>query len=84
MRVDVGQHSKQHGDERPDRDTWQKWLRNGRVSTIIWLIGVAVDVGLRLKHVPSPEIDGMVAGLTGLMIGNLTVKARNGEDKNND
>lgn len=76
----MGQHSKGE-DQKSDRDTWQKWLRNGRVSTILWLIGVCVDVGLRLKNIPAPEVDGMLAALTGLMIGNLTVKARNGDDK---
>lgn len=62
-------------DERPE-GWWRKWIRNGRASSLIWVIGVGADVTLRILNIPAPEVDGMLAALTGLVIGNLTVKSR--------
>lgn len=50
-------------------------------SLAVWLAALISDIVLRIKGINAPEVDGVVAALTGLLVNNLTTSRKKGDDE---
>lgn len=50
----------------------------------MWTVGLIADIVLRVNGITAPEVDGTLAALTGLMVGNLTSKTSNRKDDDDE
>lgn len=56
-----------------EESKWTKWKRNGRLSFIVWVLGILIYATFKLAKIPAPELDALIAALTGLLVANLTI-----------
>jgi len=64
------------------QESWfTKWLRNGRLSALTFLVVFSTWVGFQVSHMPpAPILDQLLLTISGVLVGNLAIK-KNSDDK---
>lgn len=70
-----------------DQESWfAKWLRNGRLSAITFLMIFATWISFQIAKIQSPILDQLLLTISGVLVGNLAIKKNSDEkeDKKNN
>lgn len=64
------------------QESWfTKWLRNGRLSALTFLVIFSTWVGFQVaKLPPAPILDQLLLTISGVLVGNLAIK-KSSDDK---
>ena len=62
-------------------ESWfAKWLRNGRLSAITFLIIFTTWVSFQIAKIQAPILDQLLLTISGVLVGNLAIK-KTADDK---
>jgi len=73
-----------------DESWFAKWLRNGRLSAITFLVIFSTWVSFQVAKIQAPILDQLLLTISGVLVGNLAIKKTADdkkeavEDKKND
>jgi len=63
-----------------NRESWfTKWLRNGRLSAVTFLLVFITWVSFQVAKIPAPLLDQLLLTISGVLVGNLAIKKGNEE-----
>lgn len=57
-----------------DESWFTKWLRNGRLSALSFLLVFGTWVSFQVLKIPAPLLDNLVLSFGGILVGNLALK----------
>ena len=63
-----------------DESWFAKWLRNGRLSAITFLIIFTTWVSFQIAKIQAPILDQLLLTISGVLVGNLAIK-KTADDK---
>lgn len=63
-----------------DKSWFAKWLRNGRLSAITFLIIFTTWVSFQIAKIQAPILDQLLLTISGVLVGNLAIK-KTADDK---
>ena len=63
-----------------DESWFAKWLRNGRLSVIAFLVIFSTWVSFQVAKIQAPILDQLLLTISGVLVGNLAIK-KNSDDK---
>jgi pheromone shutdown protein TraB len=67
------------------QESWfTKWLRNGRLSALTFLLVFATWVSFQVAKIPAPILDQLLLTISGVLVGNLALKKEADERRVND
>jgi len=68
------------------QESWfTKWLRNGRLSALTFLVVFGTWVGFQVaKLPPAPILDQLLLTISGVLVGNLAIKKSADDKKANE
>lgn len=52
---------------------WAKWVRNGRLSTIVWTLTFLVWISFKLAKIPLEGLDTVFVLMSGVLAANLGI-----------
>lgn len=56
-------------------ESWfTKWLRNGRLSAVTFLLVFITWVAFQIAKIPAPILDQLLLTISGVLVGNLAMK----------
>ena len=72
-----------------DESWFAKWLRNGRLSVIAFLVIFSTWISFQVAKIQAPILDQLLLTISGVLVGNLAIKKNSDykklvEDKKND
>ena len=63
-------------------ESWfAKWLRNGRLSAITFLIIFSTWVSFQVAKIQTPILDQLLLTISGVLVGNLAIKKNSDDNK---
>lgn len=60
---------------------WAKWMRNGRLSTIVWSLTFVAWLSFKVLEVPLEGLDTVFVIMSGMMAANLGISTIKPGDK---
>lgn len=52
---------------------WQRWVRNGRLATIVWLMVFTAWLALKFLNIPLEGLDIVFVSMSGAWVANLGI-----------
>lgn len=56
-----------------EKDGWQAWLQNGRLSTVAWVLVFITYIVFRIMNISDPAMTNAFVTVTGVWVGNLGI-----------
>ena len=65
-----------------EEESWfTKWLRNGRLSALTFLLVFITWVCFQVMKLPAPILDQLLLTISGVLVGNLALKKQSDDDR---
>lgn len=59
-----------------DESRWAKWVRNGRLATLVWGATFTAWISFKIAGIPLESLDTVFVIMSGLWAGNLGISTR--------